>query len=122
MLQLALFKGVPRHARSLEQQLDVAAATVAIAFRGRQPLLMAQAASAYQQLEKDIAAAQAAGTAYAGSDGGPPDVSVCRASCALLLGDTPQALQLLGLGQGSGPPRADVLEYVQVRLAARLAA
>lgn len=52
----------------------------------------------------------------ASSSDSSPDVCVCRASVALLLGNTPAAMQLLGLGEGSSrPPRQDVQEFVLVR-------
>lgn len=51
-------------------------------------------------------------------EGVPADVSVERASLALLLGDSARALELLGLGGGGqearGPPNPEVLAYVQV--------
>jgi hypothetical protein len=53
--QLDLHKGVPQRARSTEQQLDVALASVAVAFQQQQPLMMLAAARAYDALERAIA-------------------------------------------------------------------
>jgi hypothetical protein len=60
VLQLDLHGSAPKGALSVQQQQVHIEATVAVAFQRRQPLLMLQAAIAFQQLEQAAAQVRAA--------------------------------------------------------------
>lgn len=60
-LQLDIHKSAPKGPHSFAQQQLLAEAAVAVAFQRKQPLLLLQAASAFEKLEQAAAAAQVGG-------------------------------------------------------------
>ncbi|GBF87573.1 accumulation and replication of chloroplast-related protein [Raphidocelis subcapitata] len=105
--QLELYRSPPAGAAvSLREQLDCALAAVAVGLEKRSPGLLARADGMYAAVEAAVE-----------REGAPVDVSVERASIALLLGDARRAAELLGLsGEGAGaakPANPEVLAFVR---------